>query len=146
MRMTGHWVAKLNFSFVCFLKLQFFVMTGVAGMWQSIFCMFSNFVFIVFAYYSVSHVQVKGKSLSPAFGVEIHEPSGQFVLKNNMQAKGNIQPSLPENDSNVNADLDMERDIRDMLPFVNMLQGNVADFDEFEWNDVEEGMDEEFVV
>ncbi|BBG97484.1 F-box family protein [Prunus dulcis] len=93
----------------------------------------------------VSHVQAKGKSLSPAFGVEIHEPSGQFVLKNNIQAKGNIQPSLTENDSDVNADLDLERDIRDMLPFVNMLQGNVVDFDEFEWNDAEEGMDEEFV-
>ncbi|ONI22877.1 hypothetical protein PRUPE_2G156300 [Prunus persica] len=96
-------------------------------------------------YICVSHVQAKGKSLSPAFGVEIHEPSGQFVLKNNIQAKGNTQPSLPDNDSDVNADLDLERDIRDMLPFVNMLQGNGVDFDEFEWNDVEEGMDEEFV-
>ncbi|KAG6749447.1 hypothetical protein POTOM_046493 [Populus tomentosa] len=34
-----------------------------------------------FQWLNVSHIQADGRSLSPAFGVEIVEPSGKFVLE-----------------------------------------------------------------
>uniref|UniRef100_A0A6N2L8T3 F-box domain-containing protein n=1 Tax=Salix viminalis TaxID=40686 RepID=A0A6N2L8T3_SALVM len=46
-------------------------------------------------YICVAHVQVKGRPLSPAFGVEMLGPSGKFVLK----ALSCDPPSLPDDDS-----------------------------------------------
>jgi hypothetical protein len=42
-----------------------------------------NFCFLIpfLLHCSVSHIQANGRSLSPAFGVEIVEPSGNFVLE-----------------------------------------------------------------
>ncbi|KAL6126090.1 hypothetical protein ACLB2K_074141 [Fragaria x ananassa] len=93
-------------------------------------------------YICVSHVEVKGKSLGPAFSVGTNVPSGLFVLKR--QTKFN-QPSSPENKFNVNSTGDLERHIRGMLPIV--LHGNVVDFEEYyEWDDADYETDEEFVV
>lgn len=111
--------------------------------------MYSNFWWFI-ASCSVSYVQVKGQSLSPAFGVETNVPSGLFVLKNNMQAKFHNQPSLPENESYANATSDLERHVREMLPIVNMLRGNVDEeyyaWDDPDWNEAEDETDEEFVI
>ncbi|KAJ6675430.1 F-BOX DOMAIN CONTAINING PROTEIN EXPRESSED [Salix viminalis] len=46
-------------------------------------------------YICVAYVQVKGRPLSSAFGVEMPGPSGKFVLK----AKSSAPPSLPEDAS-----------------------------------------------
>lgn len=100
----------------------------------------------------MSHVQVKGQSLSPAFGVETNIPSGLFVLKY-MQANFHNQPSLPENESDAVLTSDLERHVREMLPIVNMLRGNVEDFeawDDPDWvgteDEGEDETDEEFVI
>lgn len=101
-------------------------------------------------YICVSHVQVKGESLSPALGVETNVPSGLFVLKNNMQAKFHNQLSLPENESDAISTSDLER--HEMLPIVNMLRVNDVDFEEFDawddpdWDEAEDETDEEFVI
>ena len=111
--------------------------------------MYSNFWWFI-ASCSVSHVQVKGQSLSPAFGVETNVPSGLFVLKNNMQAKFHNQLSLPENESDAISTSDLER--HEMLPIVNMLRVNGVDFEEFDawddpdWDEAEDETDEEFVI
>lgn len=101
-------------------------------------------------YICVSHVQVKGQSLSPAFGVETNLPSGLFVLKNNRQAKFHNQPSLPENESDAILTSDLERHVREMLPIVNTLRGNVDEeyyaWDDPDWNEAEDETDEEFVI
>jgi hypothetical protein len=43
----------------------------------------------------MTYVQVVGRSLSPAFGVEILEPSGKFVLLLNKLEKFHDQPIDP---------------------------------------------------
>ncbi|XP_023898816.2 F-box protein At4g00755 [Quercus suber] len=53
-------------------------------------------------YICMSYVQVVGCSLSPTFCVEILEPSGTFVLKNDMQGKSYTPPSLPKNEAQGN--------------------------------------------
>ncbi|XP_050386370.1 F-box protein At4g00755 isoform X1 [Argentina anserina] len=83
-------------------------------------------------YICVSHVQVKGKTLEPAFSVETNVPSGSFVLKR--ETKFN-QPSSPENESNVISTGDLERHVGEMLP---ILRGNV------EWGEADYETDEEF--
>ncbi|KAJ6872736.1 hypothetical protein NC651_031765 [Populus alba x Populus x berolinensis] len=51
-------------------------------------------------YICVAHVQVKGRPLSSAFGVEILGPSGKFVLKTLSSApRSSLPPSLPEDDA-----------------------------------------------
>ncbi|XP_061962120.1 F-box protein At4g00755 isoform X2 [Populus nigra] len=51
-------------------------------------------------YICVAHVQVKGRPLSSAFGVEILGPSGKFVLKTLSSApQSSLPPSLPEDDA-----------------------------------------------
>ncbi|KAB2597633.1 F-box protein [Pyrus ussuriensis x Pyrus communis] len=87
-------------------------------------------------YICVCHVEVKGKPLSPAFGVEIHEPSGEIVLKNDVQAKLHNQP--PENESVVISTVNFENMGDDMLPVEN-IEG------EYEWEE-EEGSDEEYFL
>lgn len=48
----------------------------------------------------MAHVQVKGRPLSSAFGVEILGPSGKFVLKTLSSApQSSLPPSLPEDDA-----------------------------------------------
>ncbi|XP_062156810.1 F-box protein At4g00755-like [Alnus glutinosa] len=66
-------------------------------------------------YICISYVQAVGRSLSPAFGVEILEPSGKFVLKNDMKHKPHTHPSLPEDEpGEISADL-LQRRLREML-------------------------------
>ncbi|TQD96649.1 hypothetical protein C1H46_017724 [Malus baccata] len=92
-------------------------------------------------YICVCHVEVKGKPLSPAFGVEIHEPSGEFVLKNDVQAKLHNQPL--ENESVVISTVNLENMRDDMLPVVNLNVEGIAE--EYEWEE-EEGSDEEYFL
>lgn len=48
----------------------------------------------------MAHVQVKGRPLSSAFGVEILGPSGKFVLKTLSSAPpSSLPPGLPEDDA-----------------------------------------------
>jgi hypothetical protein len=85
---------------------------------------------------SISYVQVVGRSLSPAFGVEILEPSGKFVLKNDMKHKLHTHPSLPEDEpGEISADR-LQRRLRDLQHIVNLLQGNVVDV-EYEFGEEE---------
>lgn len=90
---------------------------------------------------SVCHVEVKGKPLSPAFGVEIHEPSGEFVLKNDVQAKLHSQP--PENESVVISAVNLENMRDDMLPVVNLNVEGIEE--EYEWEE-EQGSDDEYFL
>lgn len=96
-------------------------------------------------YICMSYVQVRGCSLSPAFGVEILEPSGTFVLKKDMQGKFHTQPSLPETEAQEISDDHLQRCFRYLLHFVNTLQGNAVQvIDEYDLGEEEdEGVDEE---
>jgi len=84
-------------------------------------------------YICISFVQVVGRSLSPAFGVEILEPSGKFVLKNDLKHKFHTHPSLhKEEPGEISADR-LQRRLMDLERIVNLLQGNVVeDVDEYE--------------
>ncbi|KAB2595632.1 F-box protein [Pyrus ussuriensis x Pyrus communis] len=93
-------------------------------------------------YICVSHVEVKGKPLSPAFGVEIHEPSGEFVLKNDVQAKLHNPQNLPENESIVISTVNLE-DMRGMQPIVNW---NLVGIEEEYQGEEEDGSDEEYFL
>ena len=97
------------------------------------------------ANFSVSYVQVRGRSLSPAFGVETLEPSGTFVLKKDMLGKFHSQPSLPETEAQEISDDHLQRCFRYLLHFVNTLQGNAVQvIDEYDLGEEEdEGVDEE---
>lgn len=85
---------------------------------------------------SISYVEVVGQSLSPPFGVEILEPSGKFVLKNDMKHKFHTHPNLPENEpGEISAD-QMQRRLMELHRIVNLLQGNVVeDVDEYEFGE-----------
>ncbi|KAJ7971866.1 F-box protein [Quillaja saponaria] len=94
-------------------------------------------------YICVSHVQVVGRSLSPAFGVEILEPSGKFVLKNDRLLRCPTQSSLSANEPNaVSADY-FQRRVRDLQHIVNLSQGNLEVIEPLEW-DGEEDEDADF--
>lgn len=89
-------------------------------------------------YICVSHVQVIGRPLSPAFSVDIIEPSGKFALK----ALSYTQPSLPENGSRPLPDELLEGRVRDLEQIVNLLrgQGVVVEYDWNEEDELDEGM------
>ncbi|KDP28688.1 hypothetical protein JCGZ_14459 [Jatropha curcas] len=89
-------------------------------------------------YICISHVQVMGRPLSPAFGVEILEPSGKFVLK----AQSYTQPSLPENEQCSFPNAYLEGRVRDLEQIVNLLRGQGVVV-EYDWNggdDLDEDM------
>lgn len=98
--------------------------------------MFSDFFF--WSCCSVSHVQVIGRPLSPAFSVDIIETSGKFALK----ALSYTQPSLPENGSRPLPDELLEGRVRDLEQIVNLLrgQGVVVEYDWNEEDELDEGM------
>lgn len=95
---------------------------------------------------SVCHVKAKGRSLSPAFSVEILEPSGKFVLKNNMQAKGSFQPSLSK--CQAVTSVIFERRARDLQQIVNMLleEFDGENIDDEEYGEEEDDSDEELYI
>ncbi|XP_044492463.1 F-box protein At4g00755-like isoform X2 [Mangifera indica] len=89
-------------------------------------------------YICVSHVQIMGRLLSPALGVDILEPSGKFVLKVNSYT----QPSKT-GDSCANSSVYLQRRVRDLGQIINILPGNVFDATEYEWVE-EDDSDDEF--
>ncbi|XP_050203421.1 F-box protein At4g00755 isoform X2 [Mercurialis annua] len=88
-------------------------------------------------YICISHVRAMGRPLSPAFGVEILEPSGKFVLK----AQSYEQPKVGENGSCESPDANMEERVRDLEQIVNLLRGQGV-IVEYEWNEDDESGDE----
>ncbi|XP_011035366.1 PREDICTED: F-box protein At4g00755 isoform X2 [Populus euphratica] len=90
-------------------------------------------------YICVAHVQVKGRPLSSAFGVEILGPSGKFVLKALSSAPpSSPPPSLPEDDALYHGV--PRHGLADLEQVVNGLGVGVLDED---WNsDDDEGADE----
>lgn len=83
-----------------------------------------------------------GRPLSPAFGVEIREPSsGTFVLKCDQLAKCPTQPAF-SNDSHAISP-DVERRLRDFQRIVTMLRENVAEVaGEDVWDEDDEADDD----
>ena len=95
----------------------------------------------------MSYVQVVGRSLSPTFCVEILEPSGTFVLKNDMQGKFYTPPSLPKNEAHEISDDQLQRGFRYRQHFVNILEGNeyaVEFIDEYESGEEEDEAEVEY--
>ncbi|GAV85590.1 F-box-like domain-containing protein [Cephalotus follicularis] len=95
-------------------------------------------------YICVSHVQVMGRSLSPAFNVEILEPSEGFVLK----ALSYTQTSLPEDEPRAIFNPYLERRATD-LEIVNLLRVGAAVLEEIvagEVDDEVEGDDDDDAV
>ncbi|XP_022770351.1 F-box protein At4g00755-like isoform X2 [Durio zibethinus] len=78
-------------------------------------------------YICVSHVQVVGRPLSPAFGIRILEPSKKFVLEASPVST-------------------LQMRVRDLEKIVNLLRGNVVDVEHgFGWDIDDEESDEEDV-
>ncbi|GLT84516.1 hypothetical protein SLE2022_027410 [Rubroshorea leprosula] len=87
-------------------------------------------------YICVAHVQVVGRPLSPAFGVEILEPSENFVLK----AFSYTQPQPAPRETSQEAER-LRRRLLSVQQILNILRGNVVDLVEHEWED-EDGDEE----
>ncbi|KAK0580795.1 hypothetical protein LWI29_006312 [Acer saccharum] len=92
-------------------------------------------------YICVTHVQIMGRSLAPAFSVDIDEHSKSLTLK----VLSYNQPSPPEIPS-TNSSFYGRRHVRDLRQIVNILRGdvNIPDYDWGEEDD--ESDDEEFVL
>ncbi|XP_022924501.1 F-box protein At4g00755-like isoform X1 [Cucurbita moschata] len=97
-------------------------------------------------YICVSHVQVIGRSLSPAFDIEILEPSWEFILKCNRQAKTYNQLSMLDNEPLTILPTYLERRVIELRQIVNMLRGNVVQGEYYAWGDEEDESDEDFVA
>ncbi|EEF50465.1 F-box protein At4g00755 [Ricinus communis] len=91
-------------------------------------------------YICVSHVQVLGRPLSPAFTFEILERSGKFVLKTQSYAR----PSSPEKTFCPLPNVDLEERVRDLEQIVNLLRGQGVVV-EYDWNEEDE-LDEDMAV
>lgn len=90
-------------------------------------------------YICISYAQVMGRSLSPVFGVEILEPSGTCMLRYDDKAKSNAKTSSSGNDVDMNSGTDyLQRRVRDLQQIVNILQGHVGAYEEFEVDEEEE--------
>lgn len=87
---------------------------------------------------SVSHVQVIGRPLSPAFDVEILEPSWDFILKCNHQAKTSNQLSMLENEPRTILPTYLGRRVIELRQIVNMLRGNVVQGEDYAWGEDED--------
>ena len=101
----------------------------------------------LFVNFSISYVQVVGRSLSPTFCVEILEPSGTFVLKNDTQGKFYTPPSLPKNEAHEISDDQLQRGFRYRQHLVNILGGNeyaVEFIDEYESGEEEDEAEVEY--
>ncbi|KAL1360330.1 hypothetical protein HN51_005697 [Arachis hypogaea] len=96
-------------------------------------------------YICVSYVQVVGCSLSPAFNVEILDPTGRFLLKSDHLARGQTLMAF-ENEPAGMYDNFMVRGLRDFPQIVTILRGHMGgvvveddwDGDEYEVDDIEE--------
>lgn len=82
-------------------------------------------------YICVSHVQVQGRPLSPAFGVEVREPPGKFVLKVQNYSLQCIPEITPSPASSV-------------TQILNLLRGDGID-PEYAWDEEQDESDEEIV-
>ncbi|KAH1080891.1 hypothetical protein J1N35_020652 [Gossypium stocksii] len=89
-------------------------------------------------YICVSHVQVVGRPLSPAFGIQTFEHSEKFVL----EALSYKQPTSPAQSSSAPT---LQMRVRDLEQILNLLRGNVVDVVEYgyEWEIEDEESDEE---
>lgn len=87
---------------------------------------------------SVSHVQVIGRPLSPAFDIEILEPSWDFILKCNHQAKASNQLSMLENEPRTILPTYLGRRVIELRQIVNMLRGNVVQGEDYAWGEDED--------
>lgn len=83
-------------------------------------------------YICVTHVQVVGRPLTPAFGIEILEPSENFVLK----ALSYTYPTLPQESGEDSSVQGLDRGLMQFQQFVDLLRGNVVDVDilEYDWD------------
>ncbi|XP_019413765.1 PREDICTED: F-box protein At4g00755-like [Lupinus angustifolius] len=97
-------------------------------------------------YICISYVQIVGCSLSPAYSVEILEPSGRFVLKSDQLAR--CQPLLPsEEESGAISTDHMPVGLRDFPHIVNILQEHVIGVVEHDWDEYEvDDFEEEYAV
>ncbi|MBA0579094.1 hypothetical protein Gorai_021359, partial [Gossypium raimondii] len=87
-------------------------------------------------YICVSHVQVVGRPLSPAFSIQILEPPEKFVL----EVQSYSLPTLPEQMSSITS---LQMRVRDLEQILNLLQGNGGEVEYgYEW-EVESDEDEE---
>ncbi|KAE8733348.1 putative ATP binding protein [Hibiscus syriacus] len=87
-------------------------------------------------YICVSHVEVKGRPLSPAFGIQILEPSENFML----EARSYTQPPpIPEQES-LPSTLQMR--VRDLEQIVNLLRENGGEYG-YGWDIEDEESDED---
>ena len=77
-----------------------------------------------------------GRPLSPAFGIQILEPSEKFVLN----VLNYAQPTLPEQTSSPSS---LQMRVRDLEQIRNLLQGNVDGIVEYEWDIDDEESDED---
>ncbi|TYI19479.1 hypothetical protein ES332_A07G167400v1 [Gossypium tomentosum] len=90
-------------------------------------------------YICVSHVQVVGRPLSPAFGIQILEPPEKFVL----EVQSYSLPTLPEQMSSITS---LQMRVRDLEQILNLLQGNEGEVEYgYEW-EVEDEDEEEFDI
>ncbi|XP_020219016.1 F-box protein At4g00755 isoform X2 [Cajanus cajan] len=90
-------------------------------------------------YICVSHVQVLGGSLSPAFNADILDPSGNFVLKRDQMA--NCQPVITS--GNESQEISAEhRGLRDFRNIVTILRGQVVGIGEDDWDEEEYEIDD----
>lgn len=96
-------------------------------------------------YICVSHVKVMGGSLSPAFDIEILEPSGKFVLKYNPEAFPWMLQSLSE-DSNMSPMSSEEEPAEDVDVMGFLLHGYHGGFGPMVWEDDDDEMDEPDVL
>lgn len=83
-------------------------------------------------YICVTHVQVVGRQLSPAFEVEILEPYETFVLK----ALSYTQPILPQEPVEDSSAQNLDSRLVQFQQFVDLLHGNDVDIDilEYDWD------------
>ena len=82
------------------------------------------------ANFSISHVHVVGRCLSPAFVVENIQPSGTFVLKKDMRCKFHTQQSSPDNEAQEISDDQLQRRFRYLRNYLRNL--NVIEIEEYE--------------
>ncbi|GKV13057.1 hypothetical protein SLEP1_g24131 [Rubroshorea leprosula] len=78
----------------------------------------------------VAHVQVVGRPLSPAFGIEILEPSENFVLK----ALSYTKPQTVPQETRRAAER-WHRWLIDNQQIMNIMRGTVVDLVEYQWED-----------
>ena len=84
--------------------------------------------------------------MSPAFDIEILEPSWEFILKCNRQAKTYNQLSMLDNEPLTILPTYLERRVIELRQIVNMLRGNVVQGEYYAWGDEEDESDEDFVA